>query len=140
LKEKDMNDFNQKIIDEFRANSGKVGGMMEGAPLLLLTTTGARSGRKIITPVMYLKDGDRLVVFASKSGAPTNPAWYHNLLAHHTATVELGADSFEVRAVETTGEERDRLYARQAQANPVFADYQTKTSRVIPVIALERVG
>jgi deazaflavin-dependent oxidoreductase (nitroreductase family) len=135
-----MNDFNQKIIDEFRANAGVVSGMFAGSPLLLLTTTGAKSGREITTPVMYLKDGDRLVVFASKAGAPTNPAWYHNLKAHPTATVEIGADKFKARAIETTGEERDRLYAAQAKANPQFAEYETKTTRVIPVIALERAG
>ena len=132
-------DFNQSIIAEFRANSGKVGGPFEGAPLLLLTTTGAKSGRQHTTPVMYNTDGDRLLVFASKAGAPTNPAWYHNLVAHPKVTVEVGTESFDANAVVVAGEERDRLYARHAAQFPGFAEYQEKTTRVIPVVALERV-
>ena len=134
-----MNDFNKSIIEEFRANAGKVGGNFEGAPLLLLTTTGARSGRQLTTPVMYLRDGDRLMVFASKSGAPTNPAWYHNLVAHPSVRVEVGTDTFEARAVEVKGDERDRLYAQHSEKYPGFAEYQTKTTRLIPVVALEHV-
>jgi deazaflavin-dependent oxidoreductase (nitroreductase family) len=106
---------------------------------LLLTTTGAKSGRPYTTPVMYLPDGDRVVVFASKGGAPTNPDWYHNLLANPHVTVEVGTDSYEADAKVLTGEERDRLYARQAEAYPGFAEYQEKTQRVIPVVALHRV-
>jgi len=136
----DMNEWNKKIIAEFRANGGKVGGQFEGAPLLLLTTTGAKSGRELTTPVMYLADGDRKLVFASKAGAPTNPAWYHNLIANPTVTVEVGNESFQAKAVPVTGEERDRLYAKQATLYPGFAEYQEKTTRVIPVVALERVG
>lgn len=133
-----VNDFNQSVIAEFRANGGKVGGPFAGASLLLLTTTGAKTGRTHTTPVVYASDGDRLVVFASKAGAPTNPAWYHNLVAHPTATVEVGADSFEVEAKVAEGEERARIWERQKQLMPGFADYEKKTSRVIPVVALQR--
>ncbi|HTD49830.1 MAG TPA: nitroreductase family deazaflavin-dependent oxidoreductase [Acidimicrobiia bacterium] len=133
-----VNDFNRSVIDEFRSNDGKLSGPMEGAPLLLLTTTGAKSGRKHTMPVAYLRDGDRIVVFGSKAGAPTHPAWYHNLIANPTVTVELPGEQFEARAVVTDGEERERLFARQKSAMPGFADYERKTTRVIPVIALER--
>jgi deazaflavin-dependent oxidoreductase (nitroreductase family) len=133
----DMNDFNKAIIEEFRANDGKVGGNFEGAPVLLLSTKGAKSGEQRTTPVMYLPDGERMVIFASKAGAPTNPAWYHNLRATPTATVEVGTDTVEVQATVTSGEERERLYKRQAKLYPQFADYEQKTTREIPVIALE---
>lgn len=136
----DANDFNAAIIDEFRANAGKVGGRFEGAPLLLLKTTGAKSGEQRITPVMYLADGDRMVVFASKAGAPTHPAWYHNLMANPAASVEVGTDAFDVIAAATSGDERDRLFNRQAELYPQFAEYRKKTNREIPVIALERRG
>jgi len=135
-----VNDFNRSIIDEFRANDGKVGGPFEGAPMLLLTTTGAKSGQARTVPVVYLPDGDRYIVFASKAGAPTHPDWYHNLVANPTATVEVGNDRYEANATVLTGEERDRLYARQAELYPGFADYQKKTKRTIPVVALERVA
>lgn len=135
----DRNDFNASIIDEFRANDGKVGGPFEGAPMLLLTTTGAKSGQPRTVPVVYLPDGDRQVVFASKAGAPTNPDWYHNLRANPDVSVELGDERFDARAVVLTGDERDRLFATQADRNPGFKDYQAKTTRVIPVVALERV-
>jgi deazaflavin-dependent oxidoreductase (nitroreductase family) len=134
----ESNDWNSKIIQEFHANGGKVGGTFEGAPLLLLTTTGAKSGQRRTTPLVYMPDGDRMIIFASKAGAPTNPDWYHNLLAHPQVTVEVGTETFDVTAVVTTGEERDRLYAKQAAMNPGFAEYQTKTTRKIPVIALVR--
>jgi deazaflavin-dependent oxidoreductase (nitroreductase family) len=133
-----MSDWNSKIIEEFRTNGGKVGGPFEGAPLLLLTTTGAKSGKHHTSPIMYLPDGDRLFIFASKAGAPTNPDWYHNLVAHPHATVEVGTETFNVKATVTSGEERDRLYAQQAKMYPGFADYQKKTTRQIPVVALER--
>jgi deazaflavin-dependent oxidoreductase (nitroreductase family) len=133
-----MSDWNSQIIKEFRANGGKVGGPFEGAPLLLLTSTGARSGQHHTAPVMYLPDGNRLVIFASKAGAPTNPDWYHNLVAHPEATVEVGTETIDVTAIVTTGEERDRLYTRQAKLYPGFAEYQAKTTRKIPVIALQR--
>jgi deazaflavin-dependent oxidoreductase (nitroreductase family) len=134
----DVNDWNAKIIAEFRATGGRVGGQFDGAPLLLLTTTGAKSGLARTSPMMYLPDGDRLVVFASKAGAPTNPDWYHNLVANPSATVEVGTESFDVDAHVTTGAERDELYARQAKLYPGFAEYETKTDRVIPVVALSR--
>ena len=133
-----MNDWNSKIIEEFRANGGKVGEPFEGAPMLLLTTTGAKSGRRRTSPLMYMPDNNRMIIFASKAGAPTNPDWYHNLIAHPETTVEIGTETVAVKAVLTSGEERDRLYAQQAKMYPGFADYQTKTTRQIPVIALER--
>jgi deazaflavin-dependent oxidoreductase (nitroreductase family) len=135
----DMNDFNQQIIDEFRANEGKVGGPFEGARLLLLHSTGAKSGKERIAPLAYRPDGDHLVVFASKAGAPTNPDWYHNLLANPKATVEVGTDSFAVRARVADGDERDRIWEDQKREVPNFAEYEQKTDRRIPVIVLERV-
>ncbi len=132
------NDWNQAIIAEFRANGGKVGGQFEGAPLLLLTTTGAKSGRRRTTPLMYNTDGDRLLVFASKGGAPTNPDWYYNVRANPTVTVEVGTDTFEATAAVVTGAERDRLFAHHAKQFPGFAEYQANTTRTIPVVALER--
>jgi deazaflavin-dependent oxidoreductase (nitroreductase family) len=134
----DRSDWNRQIIEEFRANGGKVGGVWEGRRLLLLTTTGAKSGQHRTNPLAYLPDGDRLLIFASKAGAPTNPDWYHNLVAHSNVTVEVGAETYEATATVLTGEERDRLYAKQSQASPAFADYQAKTSRTIPVVALSR--
>ncbi|MBF8192467.1 nitroreductase family deazaflavin-dependent oxidoreductase [Nonomuraea sp. K274] len=131
-----MTDLNHQVIEEFRANGGKVGGMFEGAPLLLLTTTGARTGRRHTNPVVYLRDGERLLVFASNAGGDAHPAWYHNVVAGPKVTVELGEDRFEARAVPLEGEERDRVYARQAAIDPAFAAYQEKTDRVIPVVAL----
>lgn len=133
-----MSDWNTQIIEEFRANKGKVGGPFEGAHMLLLTTTGAKTGKRHVTPLVYLPDGDRLVIIASAAGAPKHPAWYHNLVANPQVTVEVGEDSFEATAVVITGEERDQLYARQVEIMPGFAEYQAKTTRVIPVIALQR--
>jgi len=134
-----VNVFNRSVIDEFRSNDGKLSGPFEGPPLLLLTTTGAKSGHKHTTPLAYLRDGERIVVFGSKAGAPTHPAWYHNLVANPTVTVELPGEQYDARAVVTEGEERDRLFAQQKSAMPGFADYERKTTRQIPVIALERV-
>ncbi|GAC1349588.1 MAG: nitroreductase family deazaflavin-dependent oxidoreductase [Ktedonobacteraceae bacterium] len=134
----DRNDWNRQTIEAFRANKGKVGGMWEGRPLLLLTTTGAKSGKRHTSPTMYLPDGDRLVVFASKGGAPTHPDWYHNLVARPQVTVEVGGETYEAKATVLTGEERDKLYAKHAGLYPQFAEYQAKTTRKIPVIALER--
>jgi deazaflavin-dependent oxidoreductase (nitroreductase family) len=136
----EMEDFNRAVIEEFRANDGKVAGPFEGSPVLLLTSTGAKSGERRTTPVMYLPDGERMVIFASKAGAPENPAWYHNLLANPTATVEVGPKTVEVDAVVTSGEDRARLFARQAELFPQFDEYAKKTTREIPVIALERKG
>ncbi|WP_052423668.1 nitroreductase family deazaflavin-dependent oxidoreductase [Nonomuraea candida] len=132
------NEFNQKIIDEFRANEGRVGGMFEGAPLVLLTTTGAKSGKPFTTPVMYMTDGDRYIVIASNAGADNHPAWYHNLRATPEATVEVGTEKFEAKAEFVEGDERDRLYAAMVEREPGFAEYEAKTTRRIPVIALTR--
>ncbi|HET9199725.1 MAG TPA: nitroreductase family deazaflavin-dependent oxidoreductase [Dehalococcoidia bacterium] len=135
-----MNDFNRRVIEEFRANEGKVGGMFQGAPVLLLTSTGARSGQARTTPVVFTRDGARYVIIASKGGAPTNPAWYHNLRANPDATIEVGTETIPVRASITEGPERDRLFEAMSGVMPGFADYQRNTRRVIPVIALEPKG
>ena len=132
--------FNAAVVKEFRENAGKVGGRYEGRPVVIITTTGAKSGRKYEIPLVYLQDGDRRFIFASKGGSPTNPDWYHNLVANPGVTVEVGTERYEATAVVITGEERDRLYAKQVETTPIFGEYQQKTSRVIPVIALERVG
>ena len=129
-------DFNANVIEEFRANGGRVGGMFEGMPLLLLHHTGARSGEERVNPVAYARDDGRYVVIASKGGAPTNPAWYHNLLAHPEISIEVGADTIDVSASEATGEERERLFREQAERFPQFAEYERNTDRVIPVIVL----
>ncbi|MGD0882453.1 MAG: nitroreductase family deazaflavin-dependent oxidoreductase [Acidimicrobiales bacterium] len=134
-----MNDFNAKVIDEFRANGGKVGGPFEGATIVLLSTTGAKSGEPRTNPVVARIEGDHLYVFASKAGAPTNPDWFHNLVANPVVTVELGTDTFEARAVVTEGDERERIYAAQAADFANFAEYQASTDRVIPVVRLERI-
>jgi deazaflavin-dependent oxidoreductase (nitroreductase family) len=131
-------EFNRQLIEEFRANGGKVTGQFAGRPLLLLTSTGAKSGRAYTTPLVYTKDGERLVIIASKGGAPTNPDWYHNLVAHPTATVELPGERFHAKVVVTAGAERDRLFNQQAEQMPNFAEYQRNTTRKIPVIVLER--
>ena len=134
----DLNDFNGQVIAEFRANAGVVGGPFEGTDLLLLTTTGARSGLERVNPVACRIDGDRIYVFASKAGAPTDPDWFHNLVADPEVTVELGADTFRARATVVEGAERDRIYAAHAADNPGFAAYQEGTDRVIPVVLLDR--
>ncbi|MEZ0094251.1 nitroreductase family deazaflavin-dependent oxidoreductase [Streptacidiphilus sp. EB129] len=133
-----MSSYNAAIIAEFRANEGRVGGNFAGAPLLLLTSSGAKSGRPSTSPMMYLAEGDRWLVFASNAGAPTNPAWYHNLRANPDAVIEVGSETVEVTATVTEGAERDRIYAEQARLYPGFGEYQEKTTRVIPVVALER--
>src|SRR5262245_2002621 len=130
--------YNQRVIDEFRANRGRAVGSFGDRPLLLLTTTGRNSGRRLTNPVMYLADGDRVLVFASKAGAPDHPDWYRNLLAYPDVTVEIGEETFEARAVSLAGAERDELYARQVAVAPQFGEYQEKTKRTIPVVALER--
>ncbi|RBQ17916.1 nitroreductase family deazaflavin-dependent oxidoreductase [Spongiactinospora rosea] len=129
-------DFNQQIIDEFRANGGRVGGPFEGARLLLLTTTGARSGARRTTPVGYLPDGDRMLIIGSAGGSPRHPAWYHNLVADPVVTVETGAFTFQARAAVLSGAERDAMFARAVEADPGWGEYQAKTTRVIPVVAL----
>ncbi|HEX3779407.1 MAG TPA: nitroreductase family deazaflavin-dependent oxidoreductase [Pseudonocardiaceae bacterium] len=134
-----FNNFNDSIIAEFRANGGKVGGQFEGMTMLLLRTKGARSGLPRTTPTAYLRDGERYVVIASKGGADTNPAWYHNLVSAPTARIEVGTETLDVAVREVHGDERDRLYAKQAEIIPGFAEYQVKTKRLIPVIALTKV-
>ena len=135
-----VSNFNQSIIEEFRANGGKVGGPFEGGTLLLLTSTGAKSGQPRVSPLAYVADGERYVIIASKAGAPTNPDWYHNLLAHPVATIEVGREQFQVRATVVEEPERSRLYAKMVEHRSGFADYETKTKRKIPAVVLERVG
>jgi deazaflavin-dependent oxidoreductase (nitroreductase family) len=132
----DRNDWNRAVVEEFRANQGKVGGMWEGRPLLVLTTTGAKSGQARTNPVMYMREGDRVFVFASKGGAPTHPDWYHNLLAHPDVTVEIDGQTYQAVAKSVTGAEHDAIYAHWAQMYPQFREYQEKTNRTIPVIEL----
>jgi deazaflavin-dependent oxidoreductase (nitroreductase family) len=130
-------DFNAKIIEEFHANEGRVSGVFEGLPLLLLHHTGAKSGKSRVNPLAYQSDDGRYVVFASKAGAPTNPDWYHNLKAQPNVEIEVGTETIDVIASEATGEERDRLYRTQAERVPQFAEYEQKAEgRVIPVMVL----
>jgi deazaflavin-dependent oxidoreductase (nitroreductase family) len=133
--------FNQDIIDQFRANNGTmVEGIFKGAPLLLLHTTGARSGQSRVNPLAYTRDGDRYVIIASKGGAPTSPDWFHNVVANPEVTIEVGPERFSARARVAEDPERDRLYAAQAALMPGFAEYEKKTTRRIPVVVLERVA
>lgn len=133
-------DFNRQVIEEFRANGGRVGGPIEGGRLLLLTTTGARSGAPHTTPLGYLPDGDgRVLVIASAGGAPKHPAWYHNLVAHPRVTVEAGVFAYEAQAVVLEGAERDRAFARAVDSDPGWSEYQEKTDRVLPVVALAEI-
>ncbi len=134
----DFNEFNRNLIVEFRADDGKVGGMFANSPLMLLTTIGAKSGQERTSPLVYTTDGDRMVVIASKGGAPTHPDWYHNLVANPEVKVELPGETYQGRAVEQTGEERDRLYDQQAAQMPFFAEYQRGTDRKIPLFTIER--
>lgn len=131
-------DFNQQVIDEFRANAGKVGGYFEGADLVLLTTTGAKSGKRTTSPAMYLRDDERYIVIASNGGADHHPAWYHNLRANPELTAEIGTETFAAKAEVIEGQERDDLYARMVAIAPGFAEYQAKTTRRIPVVAFHR--
>jgi len=133
-----MDELNQGVIREFRANQGKVGGPMEEMPILLLTMTGAKTGRSLTRPLCYSRDEDRLVIIASYGGAPRNPPWYHNLTANPEVTVEVGAEKFKARATETSGSERQRLFDAQARLMPFFNDYQKKTKRQLPVLILTR--
>jgi deazaflavin-dependent oxidoreductase (nitroreductase family) len=132
--------WNDAIVEEFRANQGRVGGPFKGLPILLLHHTGAKTGTVRVNPLAYRQDGDRFVVFASKGGAPTNPDWYHNLIAHPEATIEIGTESRKVRARVADHEERTRLWNVQKQDIPSFGDYERKTTRQIPVVILEPVG
>lgn len=132
-----QSDFNLKIIEEFRANGGETSGPFKGRPLLLLTTTGAKSGEPRTTPLVYSKDGDRYVIIASMGGAPKHPSWYFNLLSNPEATIEVGTQTLQARASIADGAERDRLYAQQAAEMPAFNEYQRKTTRQIPVVILQ---
>lgn len=134
----DPNDWNKKIIEEFRANEGKVGGHFENMTLLLLHTTGAKSGKPRLNPVAYLADGERYIVIASKGGADTHPAWYHNLVVNPEVSIEVGTQEFTARATVAPEPERSQLYKKVASVYPGFADYQRKTERIIPVVILER--
>ncbi len=133
----DMNDFNASIIEEFRANAGKVGGMFEGAPMVLLHTTGAKSGQERVSPLMYQDLGDAIAIFASKAGAPDNPDWFHNVVANPDVTAEVGTETRPYRARVAEGDERERIWAAQKEIAPGFADYEAKTDRVIPVVVLD---
>ena len=135
----DMNEFNKSVIDEFRANEGKMTGHFADAPLLLLTTTGAKSGLTRVNPLAYVTDGDRHIIIASFAGAPTSPPWYFNLLADPKVGVEVAGDQFTAKAEVVNEPKRTELYARMVETMSVFAEYQEKTTRVIPVIALTRV-
>jgi deazaflavin-dependent oxidoreductase (nitroreductase family) len=132
----ETNDRNKKIIEEFRNNDGKVGGPFAGKSLLLLHTKGARSGQERINPVACIRDGERLVVIASKGGAPTNPDWYYNVIENPLVSVEVGTEKFAVRAAVSEEPERTRLYNQMIEVMPGFDDYRRKTTRVIPVIVL----
>jgi deazaflavin-dependent oxidoreductase (nitroreductase family) len=136
----ERNDFNQKVIGEFRSNEGNVGGQMKGVPLLLLTTIGAQTGKLSTKPLAYTKDGNRIVVIASFAGSPHHPAWYINLVKNPVVTVEIGSEKFQARATTTSGELRQRLFDAQSKLLPVFNDYQKKTIREMPVVMLEQVN
>ncbi|MGV9414203.1 nitroreductase family deazaflavin-dependent oxidoreductase [Nocardia sp. NPDC003693] len=134
-----MSTFNDTVIDEFRANGGKVGGPFEGRTnLVLITTTGAKSGRAITNPLVYVPDGDRIILIASNGGADKNPAWYHNLRADQRLTVEVGTETYSAKAEFVAPPESDELYARMVEIMPQFADYKLKTARDIPVVAVYR--
>lgn len=135
-----MSDWNKQIIEEFRANKGHVGGHFENTPLLLLHTTGAKSGQLRINPVAYVKDGERFVIIASKGGAPENPDWYYNLLAHPEVTIEIGTETLAVEAIAAEEPERTRLFDQMAAKNPGFDEYRKKTTRQIPVMVLTPLG
>ena len=130
--------MNRPVIEEFRETGGKAGGLFEGKPLVLVHHFGAKSGTERIAPLVPYLDGDRIYIFASKGGVPTNPDWYHNLVANPDTVVEFGTETFPVTARLLTGEERDAIYAKQSEVEPQFAEYQRNTTRVIPVFELER--
>jgi deazaflavin-dependent oxidoreductase (nitroreductase family) len=132
--------FTRALIEDVRANGQPTSGPFAGRPVLILTTTGARTGEPRVAPLVYSRDGDRLVIMASKAGAPDNPAWYANLRANPEVTVETGGETFAARATEVHGDERDRLWDAHVQQHPGFAEYPARTTRVIPVIVLERLG
>jgi deazaflavin-dependent oxidoreductase (nitroreductase family) len=136
----DLGDWNRTVIEEFRANEGRVGGQFEGATMILIHHIGAKSGAERVNPLVYFPDGDRMVIVASKGGAPSNPDWYYNLKANPTITVEVGTRKFPVTAAELTGPERDKLWDRIVERMPGFGDYQRNTSRTIPLVALTPVS
>jgi len=134
----DQKEYNRKLIEDFRANRGASDGPFAGRPLLLLTTIGAKTGQRRTTPMMYVPDGERLLVIASNAGAPAHPDWYRNLLAHPEVTVEVGAETFDARAKVLEGAERQRLWDSIVASYPFFTEHQAKISREIPLVALER--
>jgi deazaflavin-dependent oxidoreductase (nitroreductase family) len=134
-----MSDWNAKIIEEFRQNGGRVGGQFEGAPMILIHHIGAKSGIERVNPLVYFPDGDRMVIVASAGGAPKNPDWYYNLKANPSTKAEVGTETFAVEAVELTGDEYADMWSLVTATMPGFADYQTKTTRTIPLLALNRV-
>lgn len=136
----DPNAWNNAIIEEFRANAGKVGGMFEGKPVLLLHHRGAKTGQARTNPLMYQRTEEGIAIFASKGGAPQNPDWFHNLVANPEASVEVGTETYPVRARVAEGAERDRIFTRQKDLFPQFAEYERATTRTIPVVVLERVS
>ena len=133
-----VNDWNRKIIAEFRENGGKVGGPFAGASMILVHHVGARSGTERVSPMVWFPDGDRMLVVASAAGSPKNPDWYHNLKANPRVDVEVGTETFPVVAEALDADERARMWRRITEVAPGFAEYQTKTTRVIPVLALTR--
>jgi len=136
----DPNNFNQQIIEEFRANSGNVGGPFAGSTMLLLTTTGAKSGQPRISPLVYMANGDHMIIIASKGGAPTNPDWFYNLKANPVVTIERGTETFQARATIPEAAERDRLFEQVSTKMPGFGEYQRNTTRQIPVVVLEKLS
>lgn len=133
-----MNDFNNDVIKEFRANAGKLGGDFEGASMVIVHHTGAKSGTERVTPLVYRPEGDAWIIFASKGGAPDNPDWFHNLKANPSTAIEVGAEKIDVVASEVTGAERDRIWELQKAESPQFAEYEASTDRVIPLIRFDR--
>ena len=136
----DMKEINRQVIEEFRANGGKVGGQFAGAPMVLLTTKGAKSGKTYVNPLVFSRDGDKYVIIASFAGGPKNPSWFHNLVAHPSPTVEIGGERFQAKATFPSGSERERLFNQQASQMPIFNEYRKKTARQIPVVVLERLS
>ena len=134
----DRNAFNRDVIEEFRANEGKVGGMFAGAPMILITHKGAKSGKVYTSPLVYTRDADNVVIIASKGGAPEDPQWFRNLVANPDVTIEIGTEKYAGHARVAAGAERDRLFRAQADLMPNFDEYASKTTRTIPVVVIER--
>jgi deazaflavin-dependent oxidoreductase (nitroreductase family) len=134
----DQNDYNRRLIEEFRTDRSKTDTPLAGRPLLLLTTKGAKSGQQRTIPIMYIPDGNRLIVIASNAGAPTHPDWYHNLVAHREVTVEVGSETFDATAIVLEGTPRQEMWTRIVELYPFFTEHQAKITRQIPLIALER--